>query len=327
MPNRPQLYILLMLRNRGDNIFSKLPVEVIHTIARFSEDPNNNFAIALQHVADGKLKETQAILEKTPQLIFLRDTVITSAGLKVVNTTLLECALGGGDAEMIEMILPFFNRISTHEWGEKAKWGQLERYRFAIENMMKQAPYSLEWLMKIIKESSHQDITAELEKNEQHTSELRTALIKFRKDVKPSVVTEPRMHFNYQNLLHAIAIHDREWDNLGESKRYNDKLDRFMFARELYKAKREPVERLLKFLYYDSKEKDQSFLETMSDDSLSDLGFDYAIGPRGFISHTSTICSWISDLREIWEARALRLQQLYENAPSLKNYPRKKAKC
>lgn len=98
---------------------------------------------------------------------------MTPAGLIVKHTTLLECALGSGDHEMIEMIKPYF---SEFEGGEEQKERQLERYRPCIEALQKQKPDDLTWLIDIIKTSSMDDVHAELATGDRYDKTYKSPL-------------------------------------------------------------------------------------------------------------------------------------------------------
>lgn len=126
-----------------------------------------------------------------------------------------------------------------------------------------------------------------------HESELRDALIQFREDVNPGTVKKPQMHYNYQTLIHAFEIYDRERDGLYQARGNNhDKcdlawrqviaylqrslpaVDRFAFARGLYDVveNKKPLERTFNYKYGNG-----SFPDTSPTDSCAGLGFDYGI--------------------------------------------------
>lgn len=222
---------MIILRNRGDNLFSQLTVELLREISEVGQNSDSDFEKAIKHVARGELSEVKAVLEeasrmedktKLKKLLLLSGTVVTRCGLIVKCKTLLECALGEGDREMIEMIKSYFPMFVN---GKNEMEKQLERYRPCIEAMQNQKPEDLTWLFDIIKKSPAKDVLAELaEGNEydvNYQSELRTALNKFREqklDPKVRVITKPRMHCNYQNLRHAYDMLDAlkelsDWDD------------------------------------------------------------------------------------------------------------------
>lgn len=233
MLNRKQLHTLLLARKREGNFFSNLPVELIREISEFGRD-DKEFNTALHQVADGELEAIKAILDeashkedktKLKELLLLSGTAVTPAGLIVKHTSLLECALGSGDPEMIALIKPYF---STFAGGEEEMTRQLERYRPCIEAMQNQKPDDLTWLIDIIKKSSSEDVAAELKTGDQYDktyqSPLRDAFNKFREeklDPKVRIITKPRMHCNYKNLPHAYELLDVEWDNLKVGNNYD----------------------------------------------------------------------------------------------------------
>lgn len=229
MLNRSEINIMLMLRNRGDNPFSQLPIDLIREISEVGQSPGSDFDRAIKHTARGELSQLKSILEKASlmedksklkELLLSPGTATTRCGLLVTYKTLLECALGEGDREMIAMIKSFFPMLEN---GKEEMEKQLERYRPAIEALKNQKPDNLAWLFNIIKESSARDVQAELAEGDKYDtsyhSELRTALNKFRKqklDPKVRVITKPRMHCNYQNLFHAYYMFNSSFDKLKE---------------------------------------------------------------------------------------------------------------
>lgn len=219
--------VINMIKGRYDSgsLFSQLPPEIIRRI-KYSPIPDQDFLDALKHTADGTLEELRAKLDVNPRLLLQAGSVVTPAGILVCDTTILECAIGAGeDKEMIEMIKSYFSKLPG---GKEAIESQLARYRPCIEELQNQKPDDLTWLIDIVKNSSLRDVAAELatgdEYDETYQSLLRDALNQFRKeklDPKYRVITKPQMHCNYQNLVHAFDIRDREWDNLKEGNNYD----------------------------------------------------------------------------------------------------------
>jgi hypothetical protein len=80
--------------------------------------------------------------------------------------------------------------------------------------MLKQKPYDLTNLVNMIKKAHADDVTALLNKDWTRASKLRDAIIQFRKDWGPQIITTPRMHYNYASLQHAFKLLDDEWHNL-----------------------------------------------------------------------------------------------------------------
>ena len=331
MLNRSQIYTLLILRNREDTIFSQLPIELIREISEFGQNPNSEFATTLKHVARGELEEAKAMLDQNPRFVLQSGTVMTRAGLTVCQKTPLEVALGEGDPEMAAMIMSYFSQF---EGGEREKEKQLERYRPLIEHMQNQKPYDLTKLIELIKNSSAKDVTAALHKDMEHDSNLRDALIQFRKDVNLSIVKKPQMHYNYQTIIHALEIFDREWDNLYRASGNNyDKcdlvwrqvigylqrglpaVDRFAFARGLYdlveNKMKMSLERNVEYKYGNG-----SFPDTSSGEDLAGLGFDYGIwagggcGRRG--NRVATGGVGVSLVTKLMSNKNFRLQNLCE---------------
>jgi hypothetical protein len=101
---------------------------------------------------------------------------------------------------------------------------------------MTQKPYDLTGLFNILINSHPDDVAAELKTGEDYDwdycsplrrgsyhkgSDLRDALNQFREDLKPGILTAPRMHCNYQNLQHAFDMLIREWNNLQVGNNYD----------------------------------------------------------------------------------------------------------
>ncbi|HAU0232666.1 TPA: hypothetical protein ACT9K7_003239 [Legionella pneumophila] len=217
MPSRDQVYAMLMLRNREENLFSTLPMELIQEIGDFHEGPNSDIAKALQYAAYARKEDVRELinmLEDNPRLLLETGNVKTPGGDEIRRVTIYEFALGAGDYELAEIVQGYFSRIND---GEKQMMRQYERYKPHIESMLDQKPYDLSPLFELIKKATLQEVTALLNKNMTGDNELCKALVKFRKDWAPRVLTKPGMHYNYASLQHAFELLDREWDNLYES--------------------------------------------------------------------------------------------------------------
>lgn len=267
--------VINMIKGRYDSgsLFSLLPKEIIRRI-KYSSTPDQDFLDALKNTADGKLEELRAKLERNPRLVLQAGDVVTPAGLLILDTTILECAIGGGeDKEMIEMIKSYFFKLPG---GEEAMESQIERYRPCIEGMQNQKPDDLTWLITIVKTSPLADVAAELatgtDYDKTYQSPLRDALNKFREeklDPKHRVIIKPKIHCNYPNLVHAFDIRDREWNDLKEGNNYDriylverqiiglielvelPAYERYVFARDQAEkaADDKGIERSLKYKY------------------------------------------------------------------------------
>jgi hypothetical protein len=188
------------------------------------------------------LESLKTLLETKPFLVLFKGLpkkpLITPAGLVIEdeNITLLECALGAGDPEIVEMIKPYFLQF---QGGKEKMEHQLQRYRPCIDAIMTQKPYDLTGLFNILINSHPDDVAAELKTGEDYDwdycsplrigsyhkgSDLRDALNQFREDFKPGILTAPRMHCNYQNLQHAFDMLKDKWNNLRVGNNY-DKID------------------------------------------------------------------------------------------------------
>lgn len=306
MLTRDQVYTMLLLRKREDNIFSVLPDELICHISDFGQDPNNEIHRALRLAVSGEEKDMTKLVEMVnanPHLLFQAGNVITRGGVPVIRTTLYEFFLGEGDPDGAKQIEFGFAKISN---GENERLRQYERYRPHIEALAKQVEskqpaLDLRPLIDIIKHSSPADITAALNKNMQHESALRDALMAFRDAVRPKRVTVGMHYQHYTTLQQALELLDSEWAVL--SNNYTDyhkcrlvwrqiigylqrslpAVDRFAFARAF-----EDKERTLNYKYENGSFPDALF-DAGGDLALVGVGFDDAVCGRPTFSSS---CRW-----------------------------------
>jgi hypothetical protein len=237
---RDKMNYLLFFRKCEDAPDFQLPPDIIREISGY--DPTTNWADyqeTLQLVADSELDKVRAKLEAKPFLVLCKGgRAVTPAGLTLADPdqTLLECALGSGDPEMVATIKPYYSQF---EGGEAKREEQLARYQPLIDAMETQKPDDLTWLIDIIKESSTVDVAAELATGNaydwNHKSLLRDALNQFREaKLAPEsrTITKPCMHCNYQNLIHAFQLLDDEWDVLS-NRTENDYSKNFLVWRQI----------------------------------------------------------------------------------------------
>jgi len=208
---------LLILGQRSEHSpLFHCPPEVINHIMNA---PLSEHDEALKAVAFGQKDKLKTMLDKNHKLVLLRGMVITPAGLEVQDTTLLECAIGIGDRELIELITPYFSQVQD---GAIKLEEQKARYRSCIEALATQKPDDdLTELFNMIERSSLKDVREELKTgkdyNREYQSELRTELNKWRNkklDSKRRILKEPRMHCNLQNFIHADELLNKRWDAL-----------------------------------------------------------------------------------------------------------------
>jgi hypothetical protein len=174
-------------------------------------------------------------------------------------------------------------------------------------------------------------VTAALNKDMQHESLLRDALIQFRKDVSPGVL---KCIITIPTLIHAFAIFNWEWDNLYQASGNNyDKcnlvwrqvigylqrslsaVDRFAFARlhDLVENKKQ-LERKIAHKYSDGSFPDSSL--------FGSLGFDYAIACRVWRTRRGPWCGgWraVGVLQKLMSNKNNRLAKLMPLHPALKS--------
>ncbi len=289
MLSREQIYAMLMIRNREDTIFSEFPVDLIREISVWA---NSDISQALQYAAYARKEDVIALikmLEDNPRLLCQAADVKTPGGDEIRNVTIYELVLGAGDYELAKMVQPYFSKIKD---GKKHQIKQYELYRPHIEVMLKQKSYDLTPLIDLIKQASADDVTALLNNDMTRNGDLCKAIMTFRNEWQPRILTEPCMHYNYASLQHAFTLLDREWDNLYETSGNDyDKIrlvwwkligfemrrlpgiDRCVMAQGLHSVikKQEVVARSYIF-----KGSDEAFPIIVSDDSVDDPDSDFS---------------------------------------------------
>ncbi|KTD63446.1 hypothetical protein [Legionella shakespearei] len=299
MLSREEVYTMILLRNRNNNIFSKLPIEIILEISDFGQNPNSDIANALHHAAYARQEDVTALLamlDKNPSLLLQAGNVVTPGGDEWKRVTIYEFLLGAGDYELAKQVQEYFSKI---EQGEQRRIAQYERYKPHIEGMLTQKPYDLRPLIELVKQASAEDVTALLNKDMTRKSALCDALIQFRKDWAPRTLTKPCLHYNYASLQHAFELFDHEWVNLYQASGDNcDKIrlvwrqligfemrrlpgiDRCVIAQGMYYVVNEEraVARSYKF-----KSSDGDFPVVASDDSIVGLGGDFSVDIFGML--------------------------------------------
>ena len=186
-----------------------LPEEVCKLVL----NPTERAYTLLVYVAYGFLQQAEALLDADPTLLLsqYKNFVITPAGFRLVDITPFECALGGNDPEMATMMVPYFLQLAD---GKKELEAQYKKYAPHIESIFHQTPYDLERLVNIINNSRDVDVIASLQLRKADESLLQATLAQFRKDHCPlRFIKEPCMHFNYQTLIAAYQIYEREYVN------------------------------------------------------------------------------------------------------------------
>lgn len=289
--------LLTELRRSGASLFSRIPLDVTRLIGEYCElDTQSEIGIALQHAADARREHIDALIAMVcakPHLLLLRGRVITPGGHDVRGVTLYEYCLGAGDPELASKIQPYFAKITGIN-GKAERTAQYERYKPYIDAMMTQEPYDISPLIDIIKQSPAADVTAMLNNDMTHESILRDAIVQFRNEHAPRIITEPCMHFNYRSLHHALELLDREWSNLYQAGGYDpDKIHlvwRQLIGFEIRRLPGIDRCRLAQGLCYHDWERTYQYKVdvddvddvdelplTMTDDSLDGLGVDFSL--------------------------------------------------
>lgn len=333
MITRDQIKIMLMMRNRGNNVFSNFPEELIQQISDYGQDPKSEIATALHHAAYARQEDVDALLAmliKNPRLLLQAGNVQTPGGDEVRRVTLYEFLLGAGDAELAGIVQGYFDKIEN---GEQERIRQYERYRPHIEGMLTEKPYDLEPLIKLIKEATPEQLTALLKKDMTGEDDLCKKLIQFRKDWAPRVLTKPCMHYNYNSLKHAFELLDREWDNLYRASNNNydminlvwrqligfemrrlPGIDRCVMAQGLYYVidNKEPVARTYTLRNVGATA--ATFPVTVADDSTDGLGGDFAINAA---IRPVVPCRWAAPrLEKLMSNKNFKLTELMQPDPT-----------
>lgn len=314
MLNSEQRLMLYKARRTPNSLFNALTKDIIREISEFGQDPNSDFFKALHMTAYGELDALKAMLDaashsnkeqtKLKELLLSTGTTVTPAGLTAKHKTLLECAIEAGDPGMVALLKAYFPKFTG---GEEEMERQCEPYRPIIKAIRNQTADDLTWLFEIIKASSLDDVSAELATGENYDpsykSTLRTAMNKFRTDKldpKNRTITKPRMHCNYQNLMHAHRLLDVEWENLKDGNNHQKHyliakqiigfihlcelpaIDRFTLARGKIKESAAGKEIERRFDYQHGEGLFPHFDKRLMD-SRSGVGYDFYIsvfGPR-----------------------------------------------
>lgn len=210
--------LIFALWQRKDTIFHALPVKLFQKII-FDADPNSDIAKVLHHAAYARKDDVDILLymiAKNPRLLLLAGNVITPGGDEVRQVTPDEFCLGAGDFELAKQIEPYFANIPQ---GEIERFRQFEAYKPHIEGMLTQKPYNIRPLISFLKKASKEDVKALLSQDMTRDSLLCKAIIQYKKDHGPRIITNPEMHYNYQNLYDAVVAFNATWTTLiGEKK-------------------------------------------------------------------------------------------------------------
>ena len=167
-----------------------------------------------------------------------------------------------------------------------------------------------------------------------YQSPLRDALNKFREtklDPKVRIMTEPRMHCNYQNFIHVYTMLDLEWNNLIRESNY-DKIslivrqvlgligllelpgyERCLFAgNQIVNAKEgKEVERSYKYKY-----RIGSF-PTFNNRQLltrSGIGFDSYVSIFGVVDRFASVRQTTREIYKAYISKKLQIYKIYAEA-------------
>ena len=62
MITREQIYTMLLMQNRKDSVFSKLPTELIQEISDYGQAPKSDLAKALKYAAFARQKDVDKLI-------------------------------------------------------------------------------------------------------------------------------------------------------------------------------------------------------------------------------------------------------------------------
>lgn len=218
MITREQVYTMLLMNQRNDNLFFKLPLEVIVHISDQNQGVDTDIAKALHYTAYARNEDITALLnmlDTAPRLLLQSGNVQTPGGDIWKRVTIFEFCLGSGDFDLAAKIIPYFTKI---DGGKIQMRYQYERYKPHIETMLTTNPYNLIKLFELIKITPLEEINALSKDGIIHNSKLSDAMIQFRQAWSPKILTRPSMHYNYNSLQHAYSLIAEEWDNLHNEK-------------------------------------------------------------------------------------------------------------
>jgi hypothetical protein len=268
MLNRSQIYALLMLRARGDNIFGALPRDIvryigdrdgvtvpilttqqIYTLLMLRKREGNFFS----HMPKDIIQYRLSVFTHNPSLEILKLLHHIAYGDLVEAKHMLDAhprlVLGAGNVitpsglEVMrttplecalgagdpEMAEMIAPFFEQFENGIKEQEEQYARYRPHIENILKQPGYDFNPLLDLIIQSSPEDITAALQHKLSAESPLYKAFQKFRAHFTPGKMTVG-MHFNYQDLLNAFGAFDQKWAKLCDENNFEKNI---LFCRQV----------------------------------------------------------------------------------------------
>ena len=304
MLSRDQLFTFFALQQCSESFVSTLPNELIMYIDEWVV--SSDIDQALLHAAYARKEDVDSLLvmlDKNPSLLLEAGDVITPGGDEIKRVTLYEFLLGAGDSGLAMRVQEYFSRI---DHGEDERVCQYERYRPYIESMLTQQPYDLKPLIELIKKATSEQIRALLNNDMTGEDDLCKALVQFRKDWAPRVLTKPCMHYNYASLQHAFTLLDRERRNLYKASNCNyDKInlvwqqligfemrrlpgiDRCVMAQGLYNVieQKESVARTYTFKVGGMAA--ATFPVTVADDCINGLGRDFAVTIHGWATSRS----------------------------------------
>jgi len=147
----------------------------------------------LLHIVRGEKAQALELLNKKPELLLMRGTVVDYSGRTIENVTPLQCAYGAGDVDMVKMLIQKFERISD---GSSQALAQLNEYLF--ENKHTEKPYNyFARLADVISNDKFE--------NGKESAKLNATLKQFRADNQPALITGG-MHFNLNTLFNAVCV-------------------------------------------------------------------------------------------------------------------------
>jgi len=168
----------------------------------------------VQHVVYGEKEAVRAMLELSLGLLLHRATVVDYSGRTIKNASAYEAALGALDDDMAEMIAPYFDKLQSVN-GKQERIDQFNK-QFP-KGIPELKPYDFSALVKIITESSDEDVQAQL-KHKDCDTPICNAINHFRNDMSPGEVSSG-LHFNHQTLIKVFEVYVKQYGGSNADKR------------------------------------------------------------------------------------------------------------
>jgi hypothetical protein len=169
-------------------------------------DGSSLLSSLLQYVAEGNEEQVLAILDAADinmlERLLQHRGIVTDFSGRTIDGTALQIALGAEDAEMCEMLVPFFSQIPN---GDALKLQQIRnQYPDKISTELSVSDLqALEKVFAAIAASNSDD-------------DCESALVEFRAYLKPAGVIKIGKHFNAMLLVEALKMYQANYISFGQ---------------------------------------------------------------------------------------------------------------